>query len=557
MKKCACLILVLALLATGLLAQQGEYLRKSVSAVGSVWFGPGVSSYNFNQDFFDLLVKEYIEVSRFDYNQLPASSLTGFRQRANAMGGLDVDALGSLLEQTVGKDVARVLSDPEIQKARVEGFESESARVQLARVKGREYGLTEEQLTVLMNSAYLYLPYVSAIEQKQEGSTVSYDITGGIIWWQVKVSPDGAVSIELVESGSDNGYGSAVIGNTLLYGKFRLGSQTFSTNAQQYAMFSGMQAWVKNLAVIMKRIPDFSLSAQIVEKLSSSRFSSNLGRREGVNLDDLFRVLELYEDSQGQIKKKRIGYARLIKNVDNRKEENRDKLSVVKLHSGSRIMPGSVLEEYPRLGLEIAIAAGPVNGFNLPSDIFASTGVTTDSDSGFGFNLDLSYNLAPIIGITQSFWDIEYAMMFPTVEDNLNETGATLSSIYTGFTKKAWIGRHGLGFSARGGVGLFASKVEINSVEYTTNILALGARLGAKYIFMLSPSFQLTAGISKTFSTGSLSATMDIGNATYDINEAALENLELGDTRISFGFNWLLKSFPINMFGWLDPLKKY
>lgn len=557
MKKYVYLIVVLTLIAAGLYAQQGEYRRKSVSSVGSVWFAPGVISRNFDHDFFNLLIKEYIEVPRFDYNQLSISSLNTFRQRANSLSTLDTAVVTKLLTETVGQDVSRVLSDPEIQKARLEGFEDESARIQLARIKGKEYGLTEEQISSLMNSAYLYLPYVTELELTQDGTDVGYTITGGILWYQVSVSTDGVVSLDLVESAPDTGVGNSTTNNPLFYGKFRLGKQSFTTNAYQYATFSGMQAWVKNLAVIMKRIQDFSLSAQIVEKLSSGKYSSTLGKKEGVHLDDMFRIVEMYEDSKGVIKKKRVGYARLIKNADNTNPDSGNQLSIVKLHWGNRIMPGSILEEYPLLGLDVAIYAGSISGFNYPSTIFPSVGVTEDVTDGYGVNFDFSINLAAIIGITQSYWDIELGLGFPSVEDNVNETSASLVSIYTGFSKKFWAGRHGLGLSARGGFDFFSSGMEVNSVEYSSNVSSAGGRLGAKYIYMLSPNFQLTAGISRTFSTDPIAATVSIGDLSGDIADSQLTRLELDNTRISIGFNWLLKSFPYNLFGWLDTLKKY
>lgn len=557
MKKYVCLVLVLLLTSVGLFAQQGEYQRKSVSSVGSVWFAAGANSSNFDHDFFSLLIKEYIEVARFDYNQLSGSSINAFRQRANALSSLDVPVITKLLRETVGQDVSRVLSDPEIQKARLEGFADESARIQLAQLKGKEYGLTEEQIGALMNSAYLYMPYVTKLELTQDGTDVSYSISGGILWYQVKVDTEGQVALELVESAENSGIGQSSTANPLFYGKFRLGKQTFSTNAYQYAMYSGMQAWVKNLAVVMKRIPDFSLSAQIVEALNSRKYSSTLGKREGVHLDDTFRIMEMYEDSEGVLKKKRVGYARLIRNVDNTAAENSDKLSVVKLHWGKGVMPGSILEEYPLLGLEVAIYAGSISGFNYPSNVFPSAGVTKDVTGGSGINFDFSFNLAPMIGISQSFWDIELGIGLPNVTDNVNDTSASLTSIYTGLSKRLWMGRNGLGVSARVGMDIFSSEMEVNSVDYGSSVSSFGARLGAKYIYMVSPNVQLTAGISKTFSTGPFAATMSVGDLSGDIPDSELNRLETGSTRITLGVNWLLKSFPYNLFGWLDTLKKY
>jgi len=552
MKKLACVTIVLLLILPCLFAQQGEYQRKSVSAIGSVWIGPEANSWDFDSEFFALLIDEYIEISRFDFNQLSGNSIQDFRQRFGRVSFLDTDALGSLLEETVGQEISNILSDPEIQKARMEGLKDESARVQLASTKGREFGLTEEQLASLMNSAYLYLPYVSKITSKRGEDDPVFEITGGILWYQVLVSPQGQVSMKLVESASAKGEGPLVMRKS-----FRLGTRTFKTTFYQYTQYSSMQAWVKNLAVIMKRIPDFSLSAQIMEKLGGGKFSSTLGRKDGVFLDDGFYVIETFEDTGGNLKRKRIGYGRLVKNVDNRESSGLDKLSVVKLHYGKRVMPGALLDEDPRLGLEIAVTAGPASGMNIPADMFPSAGVNQPAEAGLGFNIDFSYNLAPIIGITQTFIDLDVGMVFPEVEDSQNETSATVTSVHTGFTKKLWLGRHGLALSARGGLDLFNSSMESNNVEYSSNAMSLGARLGASYVLILSPSFQLTAGYSKSFSMEPLSSGYKIGQTDFTVPDNVLEELDLGNTRLNFGFNWRPSSFGFDVFGWLDPLKKH
>jgi len=541
-----------------LCAQQGQYQRKSVTSVESVWLsGSARQMGDFNFDFYNRMIDLYIKVPRFDYNVLPESSTTEFRNRANALSNINATSLGKVMEETVGLEIKKLLSDPDIQRARSGDLESESAKIQLAKVKGREYGLTEDMIIKLMNSAYIYLPYITKINRSYENNIYTYTVEGGILWYRVHIASDGKASLVLRQSATSMGIGSADSSKPNDYREFPLGNKVFKTSPQEYAQFDALQAWMKNLGVKMKEIPEFSLSAQIVERLPGGKFSAELGKREGVHMDDGFFVVDLFEDAAGEIKKKTLGYARIIKTADNRSEENRNQRSIAKPYYGSGIMEGAVLLENPRLGIDLSVFMGPRMGLSIPveasNDVFSE-----EATAAFELGIGFAYNIAPIIGINQLFYDLELAYGIPAVEYKDGYSGASIYTVsgYTGLTKKAWMGRNALALGLKLGYDRFViDYADLNSVDSQIATNSVGLKLGLDYAYMLAPNWLINVGFDFKASTPPFSTTYTSGGSETTLLGA--DDINLGGVMLKVGINHALGQLPVNLFGWLDPLKKY
>lgn len=556
MSKKQIIIALLVLFAFGLWAQQGKYQRKSISSIESVWLSNNASqNKDFTTDFYKDMLELYIKISRFDYNELPESSLKDFRNRANALSTIRPEALTEILQQTLLKDIEKVLSDPDIQRVRGLDIEDESARIQLARVKGREYGLTEDMIEILMNSAYIYLPYISSISQKLENSTHSCTVEGGILWYRVHIASDGSASLILRQSATSSGLGSADASKQSLFSSdtFQVGEKSYKTYPSQYALYDAVQAMMKNLSVKMKEMPEFSLSAQIIERLPGNRYSAELGMREGVFLDDGYYIVDLFENAKGEIQKRTIGYARITKNADNRQDRNRYLRSIAQAHYGKRIMEGAMLMENPRLGTEVSLNVGSRNGLSIPKE--AANGLyLEDAKSALEINANLAYNLAPITGITQFFYDLELSYGLPIVEYSSSaiNTFAYTFAAYTGVSRRFWQGRHALAVSAKIGYDRFVTTSSDMSVA--TN--AAGGKAGMQYSFMLSPNLHLNLGVDHKFGSAPFSTSYIIDGEEVD-STSAQDDVILGGTMFKIGFNYALGQLPVNIFGWLDPYKKH
>ena len=329
-------------------AQQGKYVRKSVSSLESVWFKPGsVGGLQFDSKTFDKFIDFYIEIDRFDYNVLPGNLIQEFRREANSIEEVSADALSEVLEKSVTSKIVEILNDPEVMQKRGTALKDEAAFQSFAATKAKSLGLTTEELKTLMNSAYIYLPFISSAEKKSDGADdLSVTIKGGITWWQVKMLGDGSTSVEQVLSATTMGY--SVIDPTAkdpitkqsLYNEFQFGAEKWSTSPTQYCQNDAMLAFCKNLGVKTKEIDAFKLSAQIVE-VDGKEYGFPLGFREGVHLDDGFHIVEYEEDDEGNEVAVRQGFVRVSRTGDNVEDPNNYTYAQQLL--GSRVSEGTVI----------------------------------------------------------------------------------------------------------------------------------------------------------------------------------------------------------------------
>ena len=156
-----------------------------------------------------------------------------------------------------------------------------------------------------MNSAYIYLPFITSMVQEAEGSDISLVMNGGLIWWQVMNDGSGNISVQQILSAETMAMGSAdksaknVLTKKSVWPKdYKFGNDKWKVSAEQYAQTDAMLAFAKNLGVKTKKIDAFKLSAQIAEA-DGREYAFPLGFREGVHLDDGFDLVEYSEDEEG------------------------------------------------------------------------------------------------------------------------------------------------------------------------------------------------------------------------------------------------------------------
>ncbi len=559
------LITLMLIMTMMLFAQQGKYDRKSISTVESVWIKPGAlqGMNQFDYNFFDKMVKHYIQLERFDYNQLPEPLLKDFRTQANAMQNITPESLAGVMNQTIGAKIKEILEDPKIQAQRAVDLKDQSWGATFAGSKGKSMGLTLEELTKLMNSAYVYLPYISSMKQEEKEGNINVTITGGIIWYQVKVDPNGKVDMVLRVSSATMGIGTSdrnpkqVMGIKADYSHFDFGKESFPTTVEQYAQYDAIQAWTKNLSVKTKEIDEFNLSAQVVETRGGGKFGFPLGFKEGVHLDDTFFIVENYETADGKVKSKTVGFSRVIKTADNK--NNPAELSLGQLYYG-KASEGAVLKEHPRLGIDVNFKLGYQTGMTIPKVIINTEEDATDQ---LTMNLGFAYNLAPIIGTSQTFLDLELGYGIPVIEEegDLKDITPYTASAYIGLSRKFWFNRMALHANVMAGYDQFSMDYMYFLDDYTLSINAWGLKAGCDLNMMLTPDLKLTAGVDYKLGLMPTGVTLEKNDETlYDGQgdlESPYDDIRLGGLMLRAGFSYSLGELPINLFGWLDPLKRY
>ena len=97
--------------------------------------------------------------------------------------------------------------------------------------------MTDAELDALLNSAYIYLPFISSMKQEVDGDNVTVSLEGGLIWWQVKVAGDGTTSVEQILTATTSGVSSLdrTSKNPLtkkpMYREFKFGDDKWSTKS--------------------------------------------------------------------------------------------------------------------------------------------------------------------------------------------------------------------------------------------------------------------------------------------------------------------------------------
>ena len=579
---------------SNLFSQQGEYKRKSISSLESVWFKPNsISGLNFDSKTFDTFINFYLETERFDYNTLPKYLTDDFIKKANKLAIVDPLNISKLLEQTISNKILSILNDPEIINQRMENFKNESDYQSFAYTKGKSRGLNKSQLESLMNSAYIYLPYISSAssytktkkviipqEEKEKNKNskknnnkadtlevinkYAVEINGGIIWWKMLVSEDGLVSIKKINTSTtkaSSSYDPSSKGAKKLYNSFSFGTETWRTTPEQYIQNNAMLAFVKNLGIKTKEIRDFKLSSQIIEA-DKKKYGINIGKREGVHLDDGFYIIEIEENSEGLEIEKRKGFARVIKTGDN--VNNSNNLTYIKQVMGSKVSEGSLILEHPRLGIQTNFSFGTVSGVSIKpkhTSLYNEENLISKNISAlFNSNFTFSYNLAPIINLTQTFLDMELGISIPTntfSDHAIDDPLALFSSVYVNLIKR-FGGRVFGGIKVGNGLDFMSVTDSTNDLNFSCDITTYGMKTGAEVGFIIKPDILITLNTEYKYSFLPHRVNFNYNGEEFEkeINNE-YDDFSLGGLSINIKFIYELRELPINIFGSLDTFKKY
>tara|TARA_B100000131_G_scaffold321179_1_gene371165 strand:+ start:353 stop:2134 length:1782 start_codon:yes stop_codon:yes gene_type:complete len=582
----------LIILTSYLFSQQGKYARKSVSSLETAWIKPGGAKNTrvVDTDILNALMKFYIEIPRFDFNTLPEEQVDDFNRQANNLDSVNVSELSKVMENTVVKKILEILNDPDIQMQRGKNLKSDSDFETFAATKAKSLGLNTEQLASLMNSAYIYLPFIEKIqtfkdtdEDEPNKERLQVKIEGGIIWWKVKVDSEGNAKIENVleaTTSSSNSIslvnGAAPSGSS--YSRYTFGDQSFSTTPQTYVQAGAMLAFAKNLNVKTRELSDFKLQAQVVEKNRRS-YNFNLGLTDGVHLDDGFFLIELTEDSDGNEVESKLGFLRVSKSANLDKDPL--SLSTAKLVYGKSGDIGSIVMEHPRLGIDTKVRGGLITGMNLEpwhTNFYLISGIVSNkNDTELFENYNLidktvttavmfeflqSYNLAPILGISQTFFDVGLSAGVLAADRTQFAKDQKLTPlIYSfglGVTKKLWFGRLHIpiGIDLGGQILSFSNNKkddELRSYEYTSALLK--AQTGIQLMINADTYIHFGAGYNLAMP---FRISYEEGDDSYEAKDiGSFTDLSLGGLAIGVGIEYSIGETSVDVFGFLDPFKKY
>jgi hypothetical protein len=527
-----------------LFAQNRGYERKSVTSIGSVLY-----KKNPSKEVSDIVInrlKAHLEVPRFDYNAVSISSVNKFAMAARKTKFSPTE-IALELEKTFIPEITKALNEAAAIRAKESLKEEDIA----AKISGRlkDSALESEDIAKVMNSAYLYLPVVTEYDEKTEKSSLQSSIKGYVLWYKVTYDARGAFTgISTVSDTSEVSEGS---GSGTISEKYSLKRRKVA--GKEYARVIAINTWAKNLAVVMKDIPDFRLSADI-KSVNGPLVEAALGKKEGIVLDDGFDLVENYQNEEGEVELKNIGFFRVSEVRDNTGSINANSSFIQ--YFGTSPQRGMIIMERPRLGIDLTVRPAYF-GADILREATGNERIgyifKDDAKSGYGVDAIFSMNLAKLTNISQFFANVDVRLGMLAVEvdkDVVENISPFILSTYVGAMKKIWFSRLNVNFALAGGVDMLMLR-NTGSVDYgdveSINFYAPGIKVDVGLEYLLTADFIL--GLNAGYKVGLDPFTAEVqykdsGSETYvgdfgDINFSGLT--------VSLGLSYALPSL------WFDP----
>ena len=508
--------MLLFLLIARIQAQSYNYTRKSISYIDVLLFTEsGIDRSDINVSYFLSAIHDGISLSRFDYNPLPYRVQESFRKRALEKKGLSDSEISILIEETIVPELLKIL---DIQKEmRAQELVTETQRNSFIALKAKEIGITATQLEQVMNSAYLYVPFISNYtlklkEKKDDDEKKEYSvkIKGGLVWYHL-IAGDNPV-VEKTGKIIADGWGNE--------------------DNEDSAFRLAVQVLAMNLRVKTREMDIFKLQAPIAEVYRRTvRFP--LGKAEGIRMDDPFYVGEWMETKKGRIKLETSGFVRVGTVADNRNSQ-RQLSSAWAVKKGDWVR-GMMVVEHPRLGIDIVVKPRWFT-MNIKEGLFSSEDFLVyfnDYQGGaLGIDVDIQWNIANIVKKRQTFLVLGGSGGFVPVKSRIYDSAfdvyfnmptesiaAGVVNGHLGFMRKYYIGSFALHWETLLGIQMLSVSDSYKDENVTISNNSLGARinLGLEYAFNIDCNIGVFAGFT-------MFPPMDWWTIKYDDEEVDVEN---------------------------------
>ena len=162
----------------------------------------------------------------------------------------------------------------------------------------------------------------------------------------------------------------------------------------------------------------------------------------------------------------------------------------------------------------------------------------------------------------------------PVVEIDLDaEALPFIIPVNFGVTKKLQFGRSNLSIGLNGGVDMFAMAGTVTvwgeKETYSYSIMAPGLGASADFEMLLNQDLSFNIGAGYRIGLAPVLATFTYDDEEYDLTDrldlfqpladfdTRYGSMNLGGLTVNLGVNYALGELPINLFGFLDPFKKY
>jgi len=499
-----------------LFAQGERYTRKSIAFMDALMVSDNHLQIGLaDEQYFLNAINAGIRISRFDYNPLPDTLRYTFKEQLREKGIVSESELSALIEATIVPEIVRIL---DIEKEiRAQNLVDETQRNSFIVLKAKEMGVTAEQIEQVMNSSYIYLPFISdyKVSKPKDDKNLTVSIKGGLFWYHIVAGDEprleSIVTLHSEASGSE---------------------EKEKSSAESVAFRMAASTMAMNLQVLTRDIKIFRLHTPIAS-IERRTIQFPLGKAEGIKLDEPFFVGEYVETNSGKIRFQKSGFVRVSTVADNR--ENSRQLSAAYAIQKGDWVKGMTMVEHPRLGIDVALKPRWFD-MTVKEGIFASDDFLisfADYDGlAVGADLDLQINIAPLIKKRQSFLVVGGTAGVVPVKSALYSTDNILDILipdeslaagllygYAGYMRRFYIGRLAVHGEALLGLQhlILTDTYDDEDVTISNNSLGVRINLGLEYAINIDCNFGVFAGFQAF-------PAMDWWTVKYGDEEVDVEN---------------------------------
>jgi len=492
----------------------GKYERKSISYVDILWEMPktdkegNLSITGLTPEIRDYILyklKEKIESKRFDSNPLPDTLMNQLKLEVASRTNLTPDALAKIFEKTLAPTILEILKMlKEIRARRL--IDQTDIQEFIAQRRG-EIPLTVEDIMKVLNSAYIYMPYVTGFSHQEKGNYWKCEIKGGILWFALVV-PEGKnlkPTVKLVEKRTTQAYFNSSIenkkGDSIFY-YWKGDSTDVKLDAYQHSYRCAINQWAKNLQVLSKKIPFFCLQG-VIRSVEGRRLDvEGIGKDEGILNDDKYVIAEIEEDKTGRFVMRGYGWGFITAIGDNTNGKNEYSQMYKITGPGAKKLDGMLAVEKP---------TQRVDWFLRPKYIELAE-VDGEPATVWGAEIGFRGNLWKLTGKSQLYSNLSFTLGYVDngrdygkiyVDDELRDFFFYYAGVEAGALKRFYYGRFALVAGATGGVHAVFDNSDGDNLD---PVIKIAGDIGIDYSLNPCCIVGINAGYNIGFSEGTTNA---------------------------------------------------
>ena len=530
-------------------AESGAFIRNSVTVIPLA--GSSVNRYHQllldNLSFSEMEGRfDYNEITRQEYSKIQSNYLSSQFDLTQPDAKATQDIIISFLRNNkVIENVIKSTGNYDSLVAR--HLRQQKRLVTTAAEQKNIKAPTVPEMMQLMNNSFIGIAVLNGVEVKSATEATS---TGNFYWFRLNVT----------DTAKWDGQTNLPVANTVevVYVKSKVASVGFSPilkTGEVKPDEESVKLFGQGIFKLAISLDEFKLRGTIQDATEGYRF--DLGNREGVYLDQGYKVYELAMSAEGKSESQYMGFGR-VKEVGNNKEKM-DALSSMYSIIGS-YEQGHTVASHDQ-GPEVYIKAH-YSTVNVPKEIGNLIGLpeiyTESATSALNFQLSVLQNIAKETKIPQFFVGLSGSVSLPmaTLSTKLPTGYVILPLIIEGnvvIQKKFWLSRMAFITEVNAGISTLrlsitdASGTELGNIS-TGYQYAVGGVVGFEYAFNPDISFGLELGYRYVLAPSTIDYQIGTGDKkSYTKDEAGsywtsakVDDLQLGGLRFGARFQYTL-----------------